>query len=116
MEEKTLLTRVQQKHDTEEHWILAVNFTPKVGEVIVYDPDENYNYSRIKIGDGVTKVNSLPFADEALETALMELINGIDKKVDTVSGLVGDIAVSEQINNAVAQKSQVQFIIWEADD
>lgn len=116
MEEKTLFTRVQLKHDVEENWVKAVNFIPKIGEVIVYDPDENYNYSRIKIGDGVTKINSLPFVDEALKTALMELIGGIDKKVDTVSRLVGDSAVSEQINNAVAQKSQVQFITWEADD
>lgn len=29
---------------------------------------------------------------------------------------VGDITVSEQINNAVSQKSQVQIITWEADD
>lgn len=30
--------------------------------------------------------------------------------------LVGDTAVSEQITNAVEQKSQVQIITWEVDD
>jgi hypothetical protein len=30
-------------------------------EIIVYDPDENYDYPRIKIGDGKSNINSLPF-------------------------------------------------------
>lgn len=30
-------------------------------EIIVYDPDENYDYPRIKIGDGKTNINALPF-------------------------------------------------------
>jgi hypothetical protein len=41
---------------------------------------------------------------------------GLKDRVDTVSDLVGDTAVSEQINTAVEQKSQVQIITWEADD
>ena len=41
---------------------------------------------------------------------------GLKEQVNAVSGLVGDKAVSEQINTAVAQKSQVQIITWEADD
>jgi hypothetical protein len=35
---------------------------------------------------------------------------------DKFAALVGDEAVSVQINNAVAQKSQVQIITWGADD
>ena len=42
--------------------------------------------------------------------------NGLKSKVDEVSELVGDVSVSEQINNAVEQKSQVQIITWEDDD
>jgi hypothetical protein len=42
--------------------------------------------------------------------------DGLKEQVDTVSGLVGDTAISDQINTAVAQKSQVQIITWEADD
>lgn len=37
-------------------------------------------------------------------------------KVNNLSALVGNTAVSTQITNAVAQKSQVQIITWEADD
>ena len=42
--------------------------------------------------------------------------DGLKSKVDIVSELVGDTAVSEQINEAVAQKAQVQIITWEVDD
>ena len=59
--EKTMKARVQHKHDIEANWIKATNFTPLASEIIVYDPDENYNYPRIKIGDGKTNINSLPF-------------------------------------------------------
>jgi hypothetical protein len=41
---------------------------------------------------------------------------GLKTKVQTISNLVGDSAVSTQIDTAVAQKSQVQIITWEADD
>ena len=63
MPEKKIPTRIPQKHDTEENWIKAVNFTPKNGEFIIYDEDENYSYKRVKIGDGVNNVNSLPLVD-----------------------------------------------------
>lgn len=36
--------------------------------------------------------------------------------VTNLQTLVGDVSVSEQINSAVSQKSQVQIITWEADD
>ena len=62
MSEKNINTRIIHKHDTEANWNLATNFIPKQGELIVYDKDSTYNYERFKIGDGVTNVNSLPFA------------------------------------------------------
>lgn len=61
MSEKNIKARVIHKHDTEANWSLATNFTPKQGEIIVYDVDATYTYERFKIGDGVTNVNSLPF-------------------------------------------------------
>lgn len=61
MAEKTLNTRIQQKHDIEANWLKAVNFIPKVGEVIVYDIDETHTTPRMKIGDGVKNVNELEF-------------------------------------------------------
>ena len=72
MSEKILNTRIVHKHDTEANWLKAVNFTPKQGEIIVYDIDSTHTYERFKIGDGKTLVSALPFAD--------------DNKVDKVSG------------------------------
>lgn len=59
--EKQIASRLIQKHDTEAHWNLATNFIPKQGEIIIYDVDNQYDYERFKIGDGITNVNKLPF-------------------------------------------------------
>ena len=59
--EKNMNARIQHKHDIEANWNKALNFIPKIGEIIVYDIDENYNYSRFKIGDGVRTINNLEF-------------------------------------------------------
>ena len=61
MAEKNINARIIHKHDTEANWNLATNFTPKQGEIIVYDVDATHAYERFKIGDGVTNVISLPF-------------------------------------------------------
>lgn len=66
------------RHDVAENWAKAVNFTPKKGELIVYDADttiykktgisqgksfevEASGIVRFKFGDGETNVNLLPF-------------------------------------------------------
>ena len=50
-------------HGTEDEWTAEpqANYIPKQGEIIVYDVDNNYNYERMKIGDGATNVTNLPF-------------------------------------------------------
>lgn len=60
--EKNMNARIQHKHDIEANWNKALNFIPKIGEIIVYDIDENYSYSRFKIGDGVRTINDLEFS------------------------------------------------------
>lgn len=67
MANKTLKTRIINKHDTQTNWAKAVNFIPKAGEVIVYT-----DLHKVKVGDGTTKVSALPFID--------------NDKVDKVSG------------------------------
>ena len=62
-ENKKFNGRLQLKHDTEANWIKAVNFIPLAGEIIIYDADDIYPV-RVKIGDGTTKVNDLPFYNE----------------------------------------------------
>ena len=54
---KKMYGRFQQKHDTEANWLLATNFAPLEGELIIYDADDNYDYPRIKIGiwDGTSE-------------------------------------------------------------
>lgn len=59
--EKQIKARFQQKHDIEANWNKALNFIPKIGEIIVYDVDDNYSYSRFKIGDGIRTINDLEF-------------------------------------------------------
>ena len=70
MPEKNIPSRVVNKHDTQANWEKAINFTPKAGELIIYDIDENYTYPRFKVGDGVNNVNDLIFTDERLISQL----------------------------------------------
>lgn len=57
-------SRISQKHDTETNWNKATNFVPLAGELIVYDTDDTHNVPRVKIGDGNTGLESLPFLGE----------------------------------------------------
>lgn len=66
MATKTYEGRLLHKHDTEANWVKAVNFIPKIGEMIVYDADDNCPFPRMKVGDGATVVSSLPFVYEPL--------------------------------------------------
>lgn len=59
--EKNMNARIQHKHDIEANWNKALNFIPKIAEIIVYDIDELHDKIRVKIGDGVTNVKELPF-------------------------------------------------------
>lgn len=71
MSEKVLNNvRYILKHDTEENWKKASNFSPKNGEPIIYDIDSTHAKQRLKIGDGSTNVNNLPFIanDNLLES------------------------------------------------
>ena len=53
--------RVSQLHKTEAEWQKFETLIPLPGEIIVFDPDANCNYSRIKIGDGKNTLKELPF-------------------------------------------------------
>lgn len=72
--------RFTQKHDIEENWEKASSFYPFLGEMIVYDPDENFDYPRFKFGiwDGVSTptaamlVKNLPFASSCVQIIAWE--------------------------------------------
>ena len=61
MIEKKVKMRTQQKHDIEANWQKAAAFIPMKAEIIVYDIDEEHDYVRVKIGDGITPITDLPF-------------------------------------------------------
>ena len=97
MAEKNIKTRIIHKHDTEENWNKATNFIPKQGEIIVYDIDSSHSYERIKIGDGTTNVNSLPYVSETVVDAKLSstsenpvqnkvIYDALDKKIEEPSG------------------------------
>ena len=90
--EKQINTRIQLKNDIEANWLKAVNFIPKLGELIIYNAekegdelpegrDYRIEYPRFKVGDGQNNVNILSFSEAALDT-----------------------------------KTSVQIVTWEADD
>ena len=56
MAEKKIKTRIQQKVDTKANWDKATNFIPLKGEYIYYS-----DLHKVKVGDGTTKVGTLPF-------------------------------------------------------
>jgi hypothetical protein len=47
-------------HATEAEWS-SIDYVPKAAEMIVYDADNEHNYIRFKIGDGITQARLLPF-------------------------------------------------------
>jgi hypothetical protein len=68
---KAMKARVSQLCKTEAEWLKWYNWTPTAGEIIVYKPDETYNYARIKIGDGNTILGKLDFCvSSSLESIL----------------------------------------------
>lgn len=73
--------RIVNKHDIEFNWKRAVNFVPYRGELIVYDADENYSVPRLKIGDGNTNVNDLPFVERDFASPIRNTIAGGDKNL-----------------------------------
>ena len=104
MNERKIKSRIVHKHDIEANWLKATNFIPLQGEMIIYDIeiDNNgntldlpegrvtpYTYERVKIGDGKTLINMLPFIDEHKAD-----ISYVQEYVDTTLGAVAT-ALSE---------------------
>ena len=53
--------RISHLHKTEAEWATLKAWTPSAGELIIYDPDDRYEYARIKVGDGIKTISELPF-------------------------------------------------------
>ena len=71
---KKVSGKVLFKHETELIWDYSndgagVNYIPEQGEKVIYDPDEQHPYPRVKYGDGEHIVKDLPFAVDAYAVA-----------------------------------------------
>lgn len=76
MADKNLKARIVNKNGTSAEWEKATSFVPKKGELILYT-----DLNKIKIGDGVTKVNDLPFLTVPNKTS--DLTNDSDYITNT---------------------------------
>lgn len=74
MATKQLDGRIVMKHDTAANWEKATSFIPKIGEIIIYDIDDENSFPRVKIGDGVTAAPFLPFIFEPLTKDAIDAI------------------------------------------
>lgn len=123
MAEKALNSRLIMKHDTAENWSRATNFTPKKGEIIIYDGSGS-TASKFKIGDGSTTVVNLPFAgggsQAATGSATMPIywdgtqyktISNFPEKYLSWGGrnIVGDISPIDAAMSYIHSSNKMQF-------
>ena len=129
MAEKQLNARISCKNDVEANWLKATNFIPKAGEIIVYNIDSNNTAPRMKVGDGATYVNNLPFVKAVLDENTGNLIstfgpirittsnwtssNGGYTYTYTNSGITADMAIVEFLPTSATQGNQLAAIDWE---
>ena len=66
---------MSQLHKTERQWQNFGDWVPEAGEIVVYDPDKNYEYARLKIGDGKKQLSELPFFVDAAAKALISTLD-----------------------------------------
>lgn len=69
IKEKRIKAKVEFKHETAANWELSA-YIPKVNEIVLYDPDDKYNYTRQKNGDGIHMVKDLPFVGDDKQNKL----------------------------------------------
>ena len=79
--------RVSQLCKTEAEWAGLPDFVPLKGETIIFSKDNRYNYARIKIGDGLTKLKDLPFF---IESSINDFINNHLNSIIVDAGRVTD--------------------------
>lgn len=67
----TMKARISNLHKTESEWKKLSSFVPEAGELIIYDSDENFNYARIKVGDGTRTLQELDFLIRSATTDML---------------------------------------------
>ena len=65
-------TRISHLHRKAAEWLKLNSWVPEAGEFIVYDPDENFDYARVKVGDGKKTLQELDFFADASTLTLIQ--------------------------------------------
>lgn len=108
--EKNIQTRIQHKHDIEANWLKATNFIPKAGELIIYDVDATHTEPRLKIGNGTTTVNNLPFAgDNSKATDTKVTQNAAITTAGEYPVILGNTTSIAKITDAVNKTSTLKY-------
>lgn len=110
--------RFTPKGDIEANWNKAVGFIPLDKEIIIYKPDEKHKVARIKVGDGVTSVQDLPFVTDMDDLASKEWVTEAFETVGAsiqqyIDNSIDGLASEEYVDNAVAALPQVD---WNQND
>lgn len=123
---KHIYGRFCQKHDIEANWLLATNFAPLEGEIVVYDADATHKYPRIKIGiwDGESEktndmlVSNLPFVNMDPKD-IDELLKNIECETLAVREADGDnifsIAEGTRITGGSTNKDMITEMVGSLD-
>lgn len=98
MAENILSARIIHLHDTEANWSKYPDFIPKKGETIIYDKDVTYPYQRIKVGDGETSLQNLPFS---VEVALEDFFSFKNNVGIIDAGKISDPEYSVDISDSI---------------
>lgn len=71
----------------------------KNAEIIIYDTDSTHTYKRMKIGDGVTKVNLLKFVDDNIRHLISELTNNFESFDETINTTIENLQIKNSQKN-----------------
>ena len=93
-------------HGTAAEWENN-NYIPKDGEIIIYDIDENYNYKRIKIGNGTDIVSVLPFLDEDITSRILALETWSQEIEEKIAYI--DIENNENVSDMTYSGDSMEF-------
>lgn len=119
--ENNFFGRIQHKHDTEKNWLKATGFTPKQGEIIIYDSEDPKTAPRFKIGDGVTNVNELPFVSDGAVINISEtdVTSVVVNSETNIAGSFGFNVVegySEEVDNVTYGYYKVDMDLTSEED
>ena len=81
-------------------------------------PISDWNQTNPNKADYIKNKPTIPSVDDALSDNSENPVQNkvVNAAINSLNDLIGDTSVSDQIGNAVAQKSLIQFVTWEEND